>query len=146
MGITTKNSILLVEYAIVAIRDRGMHQVDALLDACRKRARPIVMTTLAMIAGMSPVALGLDADSSFRSPMAVAVIGGLVTSTLLSLVVVPVVFTYVYRVQVWLERVFAHPSPAVAEPSPAAAAVASDPTEWSTEAAHIRQLPRAADR
>ena len=57
------------------------------------------MTTLAMIAGMSPVALGLDSDSSFRSPMAIAVIGGLITSTLLSLVVVPVVFTYVHRVE-----------------------------------------------
>ncbi len=99
MGITTKNSILLVEYAIVAMRDRGMEQTEALLDACRKRARPIVMTTLAMIAGMSPVALGLDSDGSFRSPMAIAVIGGLITSTLLSLVVVPVVFTYVYWVQ-----------------------------------------------
>ncbi len=63
MGITTKNSILLVEYAIVAMRDRGMEQTEALLDACRKRARPIVMTTLAMIAGMSPVALGIDADT-----------------------------------------------------------------------------------
>ena len=72
---------------------------EALLDACRKRARPIVMTTLAMIAGMSPVALGLDSDVSFRSPMAIAVIGGLITSTLLSLVVVPVVFTYVLQGQ-----------------------------------------------
>jgi hydrophobe/amphiphile efflux-1 (HAE1) family protein len=146
MGITTKNSILLVEYAIVAIRDRGMHQVDALLDACRKRARPIVMTTLAMIAGMSPVALGLDSDSSFRSPMAVAVIGGLVTSTLLSLVVVPVVFTYVYRVQLWMHRVFAHPPSHTAEPVPAGDAPAGDVTEWPTESASIRQLPRAADR
>jgi multidrug efflux pump subunit AcrB len=146
MGITTKNSILLVEYAIVAIRDRGMHQVDALLDACRKRARPIVMTTLAMIAGMSPVALGLDSDSSFRSPMAVAVIGGLVTSTLLSLVVVPVVFTYVYRVQLWLQRLVAHPPSHVAQPAPAGEPPASELTEWPTDAAAIRQLPRAADR
>lgn len=95
MGITTKNSILLVEYAIVAMRDHGMEQTEALLDACRKRARPIIMTTLAMVAGMSPVALGLDADVSFRAPMAIAVIGGLLTSTLLSLIVVPVVFTLV---------------------------------------------------
>jgi len=95
MGITTKNSILLVEYAIVAIKERGLERRDALLDACRKRARPIVMTTLAMAAGMLPVALGINADTSFRSPMAVAVIGGLITSTLLSLVVVPVVFVYI---------------------------------------------------
>ena len=95
MGIATKNSILLVEYAIVAQRDHGMSRMDALLDACHKRARPIVMTTIAMGAGMLPIAIGAgDADSSFRSPMAVAVIGGLVTSTLLSLLVIPVAFTY----------------------------------------------------
>jgi multidrug efflux pump subunit AcrB len=95
MGIATKNSILLVEYAIVARREHGMSRVDALLDACHKRARPIVMTTIAMGAGMMPIALGLgEADSSFRSPMAVAVIGGLVTSTLLSLLVIPVAYTY----------------------------------------------------
>jgi multidrug efflux pump subunit AcrB len=107
MGITSKNSILLVEYAIVGMRDRALSANDALLDACHKRARPIVMTTLAMIAGMIPVALGLDADVSFRSPMAIAVIGGLISSTALSLVVVPVVFLYVLRVQLWLKRVFA---------------------------------------
>ncbi|TRX02955.1 efflux RND transporter permease subunit [Candidatus Methylobacter oryzae] len=95
MGIATKNSILLVEYAIVARRDHGMSRVDALLDACRKRARPIVMTTIAMGAGMMPIALGLgEADSSFRSPMAISVIGGLVTSTLLSLLVIPVAYSY----------------------------------------------------
>lgn len=95
MGIVTKNSILLVEYAIVARRDHGMSRFNALLDACHKRARPIVMTTIAMGAGMLPIALGMGADPSFRSPMATAVIGGLITSTLLSLLVVPVVFTYV---------------------------------------------------
>ena len=94
MGIATKNSILLVEYAIVARRDHGLSRFDALLDACHKRARPIVMTTLAMGAGMVPLAVGWGAaDSSFRSPMAVAVIGGLMTSTLLSLLVIPSVFT-----------------------------------------------------
>lgn len=96
MGIATKNSILLVEYAIVARRDHGMSRFDALLDACHKRARPIIMTTIAMAAGMLPIAIGTGhADPSFRSPMAIAVIGGLVTSTLLSLLVVPVVFEYV---------------------------------------------------
>jgi len=94
MCIATKNSILLVEYAIVARRDHGLNRFDALLDACHKRARPIVMTTLAMGAGMVPLAVGWGAaDSSFRSPMAVAVIGGLMTSTLLSLLVIPSVFT-----------------------------------------------------
>ncbi|RUP24704.1 MAG: efflux RND transporter permease subunit [Curvibacter sp.] len=94
MGIATKNSILLVEYAILARREHGMSRTEALLDACHKRARPIIMTTLAMGAGMLPIALGLGAaDASFRSPMAVAVIGGLITSTLLSLLVIPAVFT-----------------------------------------------------
>jgi multidrug efflux pump subunit AcrB len=96
MGVATKNSILLVEYAIVARRDRGLSRWDALLDACHKRARPIVMTTIAMGAGMLPIAIGWGAaDPSFRSPMAWAVIGGLITSTFLSLLVIPVVFTYV---------------------------------------------------
>jgi multidrug efflux pump subunit AcrB len=95
MGIVTKNSILLVEYSVLGVRERGLSLHDALMDACHKRARPIVMTTVAMIAGMLPLALGLGADASFRRPMAVAVIGGLLTSTALSLLVVPVVFTYV---------------------------------------------------
>jgi len=95
MGIATKNSILLIEYAIVARRDQGMSRWDALLDACHKRARPIVMTTVAMSAGMLPIALGIGVDPSFRAPMAIAVIGGLMTSTFLSLLVIPVVFTYV---------------------------------------------------
>jgi multidrug efflux pump subunit AcrB len=95
MGVATKNSILLVEYAIVARRDHGMSRTEALLDACHKRARPIIMTTIAMGAGMLPIALGLGVDPSFRSPMAVAVMGGLVTSTFLSLLIIPVVFTFV---------------------------------------------------
>ncbi|MBS0444930.1 MAG: efflux RND transporter permease subunit [Proteobacteria bacterium] len=95
MGIATKNSILLVEYAIVARRERGLRRRDALLDACRKRARPIVMTTVAMGAGMLPVALGIGVDPSFRAPMAIVVIGGLITSTFLSLLVIPVLYTYV---------------------------------------------------
>ncbi|MBF0153624.1 MAG: efflux RND transporter permease subunit [Magnetococcales bacterium] len=95
MGVTTKNSILLVEYAIVARREHGLDRIEALLDACRKRARPIVMTTIAMAAGMLPVALGMGAEPSFRSPMAIVVIGGLITSTFLSLLVIPVIFTYV---------------------------------------------------
>jgi multidrug efflux pump subunit AcrB len=95
MGIATKNSILLVEYAIVARRDHGLSRFDALLDACHKRARPIIMTTIAMGAGMLPIAIGFGAaDPSFRSPMSIAVIGGLITSTFLSLLVVPAVFSY----------------------------------------------------
>jgi multidrug efflux pump subunit AcrB len=103
MGIVTKNSILLVDYAILA-RKAGMSRFDALVDACHKRSRPIVMTTIAMGAGMMPLALGLGADPSFRSPMAIAVIGGLITSTLLSLLVVPAVFTYIDDLEHLLKR------------------------------------------
>lgn len=103
MGIVTKNSILLVDYAILARRD-GMPRFEALVDACHKRARPIIMTTIAMGAGMLPTAMGLGADPSFRSPMSVAVIGGLITSTLLSLLVVPAVFTIIDDLQGLLRK------------------------------------------
>ncbi|GFM85735.1 acriflavin resistance protein [Pseudomonas cichorii] len=106
MGIVTKNSILLVEYTIVTMSEQGVALNTALLDACHKRARPIVMTTIAMIAGMLPIGLGFGADASFRQPMAVAVIGGLITSTALSLLVVPVVFSCMdsaqRRIRHWL--------------------------------------------
>ncbi len=108
MGIATKNSILLIEYAIMARRDMGMTRMDALLDACHKRARPIVMTTIAMGAGMMPIALGIGTDPSFRAPMAIVVIGGLITSTFLSLLVIPVLFTYVDDVVQWTRKMFAH--------------------------------------
>jgi len=124
MGIATKNSILLVEYAIMARREHGMTRMEALLDACHKRARPIVMTTIAMGAGMLPIALGLGVDPSFRSPMAIVVIGGLITSTFLSLLVIPVVFTYVddavLKINSWLHRKRpAQPAAAGAAPGPA---------------------------
>ena len=94
MGIATKNSILLVDYAIIAERRDGMNRFDALIDACHKRARPIIMTSIAMGAGMTPLLLGWGSgDPTFPQPMAAAVVSGLVTSTLLSLVVIPVVYT-----------------------------------------------------
>ncbi len=100
IGVSTKNSILLVEYAIVARDERGLSRMDALMDACHKRARPIIMTTIAMVAGMLPVVIGLgDADNSFRAPMAAVVIGGLITSTFLSLLVTPSFFTIVDDVE-----------------------------------------------
>ena len=94
-GVVTKNSILIVDYALIAERERGLSHADALLDACAKRARPVMMTTVAMVAGLLPISLGWGGDGSFRQPMAIAVIGGLITSTALSLIVVPVVSTYV---------------------------------------------------
>lgn len=103
MGIVTKNSILLVEYAIEA-RRRGMARLDALLDACHKRAQPIVMTTIAMVAGMVPLAVGFGNDPSFRQPMGIVVIGGLIMSTILCLIVIPVLFTYVDDFEQFLSR------------------------------------------
>jgi multidrug efflux pump subunit AcrB len=104
MGIVTKNSILLVDYIIIARREHGLNRWDAMIDACRKRVRPIVMTTVAMGAGMMPIALGSGADPSFRSPMAIVVIGGLITSTFLSLLVIPVVYSYVDDAVQWVGR------------------------------------------
>lgn len=105
MGIATKNSILLVDYAIIAEKS-GMARTAAVLDACQKRARPIIMTTIAMGAGMLPLVLGLSgADPTFRQPMAAAVLGGLATSTFLSLVIIPVFYTLMEDVSVWARRV-----------------------------------------
>ena len=104
MGIATKNSILLVDYIILARRDHGLGTTEAILDACRKRSRPIVMTTIAMGGGMLPVALGLGGDPSFRVPMAIVVIGGLITSTFLSLLVIPAVFSCVDDGVQWSRR------------------------------------------
>lgn len=92
MGIATKNAILLVDYIVIARQEHGLGRSEAILDACRKRARPIVMTTIAMGAGMLPVAMGWLGDPSFRAPMAIVVIGGLLTSTFLSLLAIPVVY------------------------------------------------------
>jgi HAE1 family hydrophobic/amphiphilic exporter-1 len=101
LGLAAKNSILLVEYAIERER-AGVPQREALLEACRERARPIVMTTVAMAAGMLPTAFAVEKGSEFRQPMAVAVIGGLITSTLLSLLLVPVVYEFVDDFEQWL--------------------------------------------
>ncbi|RUM08896.1 efflux RND transporter permease subunit [Rhizobium chutanense] len=104
MGVVTKNSILLIEYAIMS-RHQGMPRFEALVDACHKRARPIIMTTIAMASGMLPVALSLTGgDSSFRQPMAIVVIGGVMMSTLLSLIVIPVIFTFVDDLNEALKR------------------------------------------
>jgi multidrug efflux pump subunit AcrB len=101
MGIVGKNSILLVDFAIEEMR-AGKSRLEAILEAGHKRARPIVMTTVAMVAGMLPVAIGWGGDSDFRGPMAVAVIGGLITSTSLTLVIVPAVFTLFDDIERWI--------------------------------------------
>jgi multidrug efflux pump subunit AcrB len=101
MGIVAKNSILLVDFAIEEMR-AGKPRLEAIMQAGHKRARPIVMTTVAMVAGMLPIALGWGGDSDFRSPMAIAVIGGLITSTMLTLVIVPAVFTLFDDIERWV--------------------------------------------
>ena len=101
MGIVDKNSILLVDYILERMRE-GVPRNEAILLACRVRARPIVMTSFAMTAGMLPTALSLGLDPAFRSPMAIAVIGGLISSTVLSLVFMPVLFSYVRDFEEWI--------------------------------------------
>jgi HAE1 family hydrophobic/amphiphilic exporter-1 len=103
MGLVTKNAILLVDFAIRA-REEGMERADALLLAARVRLRPILMTTLAMIFGMVPLAFALTEGSEQRAPMGQAVIGGVITSSLLTLVVVPVVYCYMDDLSQWLRR------------------------------------------
>lgn len=102
-GIAAKNSILLVDYAIIAMQ-RGMSRREAIIDAAHKRARPIIMTTMAMGLGMLPIAVAFGEGTEFRSPMAIAVIGGLITSTALSLVFVPAAFSLIDGVKVRVER------------------------------------------
>jgi multidrug efflux pump subunit AcrB len=109
LGIVAKNSILLVDFAIEEMR-HGVDRETAIIDAGHKRAQPIVMTTVAMTAGMLPVALGLHGDSSFRAPMAIVVIGGLMLSTVLTLLIIPSGFTLAddveRKVGPWMKRMF----------------------------------------
>jgi multidrug efflux pump subunit AcrB len=128
MGIVTKNAIMLADFAVEEMK-RGTPRTEAIVDAGRKRARPIVMTTIAMIGGMLPSAFGEGSGGEFRSPMAIAVIGGLISSTLLSLVFVPAVFAVMDDIARLSWRLFsrlvgpgeeavAEARPAHAEPAP----------------------------
>ena len=112
IGIATKNSILLIDYAVMAQRDHGLPLHEALIDACRKRARPVIMTSVAMIAGMTPIALGFGADAAFRKPLAVSIIGGLASSTLLSLLVVPAAYAAMASVTARFRRLMGRAEPA----------------------------------
>lgn len=135
MGIVTKNAIMLVDFAIEEIAI-GIPRNEAIVDAGRKRARPIIMTSIAMIGGMLPSALALDSGGEFRAPMAIAVIGGLVSSTLLSLLFVPAVFVLMDDVSRLLGRIFGRFIGEVDEPGhdeaagspPAPLATANPPT------------------
>jgi HAE1 family hydrophobic/amphiphilic exporter-1 len=105
MGIVTKNAILLVDFAVEEMA-KGVTRAEAIVDAGRKRARPIVMTTIAMVGGMIPAALNTGSGGEFRVPMAVAVIGGLLSSTLLSLLFVPAVFAVMDDISRFLWWIF----------------------------------------
>lgn len=104
MGIAVKNSILLVDYTVLG-EERGLNRSDALIDACAKRARPIIMTSIAMGVGMVPTAFDFSGTNSFRAPMGMAVLGGLITSTILSLLVIPAAYTYIGDFEAWFRRV-----------------------------------------
>jgi HAE1 family hydrophobic/amphiphilic exporter-1 len=105
MGLVTKNAILLVDFAIRA-REDGLARTEALMLAARVRLRPILMTTLAMIFGMVPLAFALSEGSEQRAPMGQAVIGGVITSSLLTLVVVPVAYCYMDDLANWVRRLW----------------------------------------
>ncbi|MBC7280400.1 efflux RND transporter permease subunit [Hoeflea sp.] len=134
MGIVTKNAILLVDFAVELIRS-GRDRVEAMVEAGQKRARPIVMTSIAMSAGMLPSALGVGEGGSFRAPMAIAVIGGIIVSTVLSLVVVPSFFLIMddlSRLLSWIFGRFIGPSeeePETLEPEAMTAAIGANAGE-----------------
>jgi multidrug efflux pump subunit AcrB len=106
MGLVTKNAILLVDYAN-HVRRTGLNVAESLLQAGLVRMRPIMMTTAAMIFGMLPMALALDEGGEIQAPMGRAIIGGVITSTLLTLIVVPVLYSYVEQLGAWAKRRFA---------------------------------------
>jgi hydrophobe/amphiphile efflux-1 (HAE1) family protein len=146
MGIVTKNAILLVDFAIESIA-RGMNRYEAMIEAGRKRARPIVMTSIAMSAGMLPSALGVGEGGSFRAPMATAVIGGIIVSTVLSLVVVPSFFLImddVSRLLGWIFSRFIGPKEAEPE-EPAGHVLAEAIAGNSTEIEHLRRRLAAVE-
>jgi len=127
MGLVTKNAILLVDFAI-RMRAQGMERSEALLQAARVRLRPILMTTLAMIFGMIPLAFALTEGSEQRAPMGQAVIGGVITSSLLTLVVVPVTYCYMDDLAQWFKRMFGKKAPVAAPAQAAETAAASPPS------------------
>lgn len=110
MGLVTKNAILLVDFALSGI-ESGNPQFKAVIDSGVSRLRPIIMTSVSTVAGMLPIALALGADGEIRAPMAIAVIGGFTTSTLLTLVVVPVIFTYIDSFYYWFRGLFVKQKP-----------------------------------
>ncbi len=151
MGIVTKNAILLVDFGIEMMR-QGMDRVQAMVEAGRKRARPIVMTSIAMSAGMLPSAMGVGEGGSFRAPMAIAVIGGIIVSTILSLIVVPSFFLIMDDLSWLLGKVFnrlvgkKEVEPTVPEPEELAAGIAATQEEMEALKDRIRDLESQSGR
>ncbi len=149
MGIVTKNAILLVDFA-VEMRVQGLNRFDAMVEAGRKRARPIVMTSIAMSAGMLPSALGVGEGGSFRAPMATAVIGGIIMSTILSLVIVPSFFLIMDdlgRLLGWIFSRFVGPKeaePASPEPHVLASSIDAAKAEIAALRARVEAIDGAA--
>ncbi|MFV0298744.1 MAG: efflux RND transporter permease subunit, partial [Hyphomicrobiaceae bacterium] len=144
MGIVTKNAIMLVDFAIEEIA-RGVSRAEAIVDAGRKRARPIIMTTIAMVGGMLPSAMAIGDGGEFRSPMAIAVIGGLISSTLLSLVFVPAVFIAVDDFGRWVWRVFGRYVGPSDDYGAAGTTVVSPADESAKQARNNHRPPMAAE-
>jgi hydrophobic/amphiphilic exporter-1 (mainly G- bacteria), HAE1 family len=146
LGIVTKNAIMLVDFAVEQ-QALGMSKNDAIIDAGRKRARPIVMTTIAMVAGMMPTAYGVGAGGEFRAPMAIGVIGGLIVSTALSLVFVPAVYSILDDVAHFMARLFAPFIGEVDEPEtgPHAVVAAPDRAQSNVVAGPTNRGQRGAD-
>ena len=101
LGIVAKNSILVIDFALEEM-EKGVPKFEAIMDAGHKRAQPIVMTTVAMVAGMVPTALSLSGDGAWRAPMGITVIGGLILSTVLTLVIVPATFSLAIAIESWV--------------------------------------------
>ncbi|MCC0034731.1 MAG: efflux RND transporter permease subunit [Hoeflea sp.] len=151
MGIVTKNAILLVDFAVELIRT-GRDRVEAMIEAGQKRARPIVMTSIAMSAGMLPSALGVGEGGSFRAPMAIAVIGGIIVSTVLSLVVVPSFFLIMddlSRLLSWIFSRFVGPKEEeieVLEPEAMTVAIGENSEEIAELRERLSRLEGQAER
>jgi HAE1 family hydrophobic/amphiphilic exporter-1 len=155
MGIVTKNAIMLVDFAIEEVA-RGVPKTEAIIDAGRKRARPIIMTTIAMAAGMLPSAYGVGDGGEFRAPMAIGVIGGLIASTMLSLVFVPSFYVIMDNFSQFLTRVFGRfvgptdepeeARPAGSAPAGQAAPHAGPAVEWPMPTIDTDPLPATTRR
>ncbi|MBM2826714.1 MAG: efflux pump, family, inner and outer membrane protein [Dehalococcoidia bacterium] len=145
MGLVAKNSILLIDYTNT-LRARGVERWEAMVEAGRTRLRPILMTQATLIAAMTPLALKIEAGGESRSPMAVVIIGGVISSTLLTLVVVPVVYTLLDDLQILVGRLRAgQPASGGAEAIVAPAAVMSNGNGLRARLGRVVSLRRATE-